>query len=137
VYLSPQDPGGVRIAFNALGDERDLQTLINAGKFVEQLFKSKAWRGIVVGDASPASLPTNDLEWARYVRAITFQAYHPAGTCRMGSDSRSVVEPDAHVRGIENLRVVDASIMPALISANTNAPTIMIGEKIADKILHS
>jgi len=136
VYLSPQDPGGVRISFNALSDERDLQTLIRAGKLLERIFSAEAWRGIVIGNATPDPTPTDDHAWEEFVRETTFQSYHPAGTCRMGSDNQSVVDPDARVRGVESLRVVDASIMPTLISANTNAPTIMIGEKIADRIMH-
>ena len=72
------------------------------------------------------------LEWVRHHAETTF---HPVGTCKMGSDAMAVVDSELRVHGIEGLRVADASIMPMLISGNTNAPAIMIGEKCAEMVL--
>ena len=79
-------------------------------------------------------MPESDEGWLDYVRARTALCYHPIGTCRMGSDAEAVVDPSLRVAGIDALRVVDASVMPLLPSANTNAAAIMIGEKAADII---
>src|SRR3546814_1213270 len=82
----------------------------------------------------PARLPRNDAELVEFVRAKAETVYHPVGTCRMGSDDAEVVDPQLRVRGIEGLRVVDASVLPTLPTGNTNAPTIMIAERAAEQI---
>ena len=83
-----------------------------------------------------AAVAENDydglLNWARE-RGTTI--YHPVGTCKMGADEMAVVDEKLHVRGVRNLRVADASIMPTITSGNTNAPSIMIGEKLSDLVL--
>jgi len=80
---------------------------------------------------APGSAVTSDEQYAEYARSTVQTGFHPVGTCRMGVDETAVVTPDLRVRGIDALRVCDASIMPLLISANYNAPSIMIGEKPA------
>ena len=82
----------------------------------------------------PHSTPRDDAEWEAQVRALTSIGYHPVGTCRMGSDQDSVVDLKLAVRGVDGLRVADASVIPLLNSANTNAPVMMVAERAADFI---
>lgn len=118
-----------------LGNEDDLQRHIRGMKLVDQIFKQPSFQQIITGDRQPSPVPQDDTEWIAYARAKTLLAYHPVGTCRMGSDEGAVVDPQLRVRGVAGLRVVDASVMPTLTSGNTNAPVIMIGEKASEMIL--
>lgn len=117
-----------------LGDEDDLRRHIHGMKLVDRIFAQPAFRKIIVGDRQPNPVPVDDADWIAYARSKTLLAYHPAGTCRMGTDAKAVVDPQLRLRGLEGLRVVDASVMPQLTSGNTNAPVIMIGEKAAEMI---
>jgi choline dehydrogenase-like flavoprotein len=111
----------------------DLATLVAGYKMTERLMKAPALSRFITEDPFTAQVKTDD-EIRAVLRARTDTVYHPVGTCKMGTDAMAVVDPELRVHGLENLRVVDASIMPTLIGGNTNAPAIMIAEKAADLI---
>jgi len=90
-----------------------------------------AYRGAEVFPGAEAS---SDADLTRFIREKAETIYHPVGTCRMGTDAHAVVDAALRVHGISALRVIDASIMPTIVSGNTNAPTLMIAEKAADLI---
>ena len=123
-----------RIVHQFLSDARDVDTLVRAQHLLHRFFATDAMRGLVIGDRTPDPIPNDDAGWADYVRWKVAPAYHPVGTCRMGTDALAVVDPELRVHGIANLRVVDASVMPTVTSTNTSAPVIMIAEKAADLI---
>ena len=88
-----------------------------------------------ITEAAPGPERVSDIELLEWVKEVGETTYHPVGTCKMGKDNMAVVDHKLRVHGISGLRVADASIMPTQVSGNTNAPSIMIGEKAADLIL--
>ena len=126
---NPQD--APRIDPNYLGCDADVQVLVKAVKLARDLAKTKAFAGMNGGELVPG--PDADIE--AYARAAGSTLWHPAGTCKIGHDRMAVVDPQLRVRGIDGLRVADASVMPTVTSGNTVAGCFMIGEKVADMIL--
>jgi choline dehydrogenase len=117
-----------------LGDADDVAALIRGLKQVDAIFNAPALAKHLRGRLAPDPVPQSDAEWEHRIRSTAGIGYHPVGTCRMGGDVASVVDPRLMVRGVAGLRVADASIMPVMPAANTNAPAIMVGEKAADLI---
>jgi choline dehydrogenase len=111
-----------------------MQVIVHGVRLSRQLAHSRAFQTYRGDELHPGKKVQSDDEIVEFVRREAETLYHPVGTCKMGSDSMAVVDSRLRVRGIEKLRVVDASIMPRIIAGNTNAPTIMIAEKAADMI---
>jgi choline dehydrogenase len=118
-----------------LATEQDRLEMRDAVKLTREIFAQAAFDPYRGEEIQPSVDVRSDAEIDAFVRAKSDSAYHPCGTCRMGLDEDAVVDGELRVRGIEGLRVVDASIMPSVVSGNLNAPTIMIAEKAADMIL--
>ncbi|MEH2275871.1 MAG: GMC family oxidoreductase N-terminal domain-containing protein [Nostoc sp.] len=128
----PKDPPIIRI--NYLQSQSDVQKVIEGVKIMRKLFNTSAFDEFRGEEVGPGAEVTSDEALIDYIRSVCISGYHPVGTCKMGTDPMAVVDPELRVRGVTGLRVVDASIMPTLVGGNTNAPTIMIGEKGADLI---
>ncbi|MEM6625930.1 MAG: GMC oxidoreductase, partial [Pseudomonadota bacterium] len=144
--LRPESRGGVHIKSadpsqypaivpNYLSNTLDQQTIVEGLKWARKMAFQPALSDYVAHELTPGAEIQTDEDWLQYARETGSTIYHPVGTAKMGRDPMAVVDPQLRVNGVENLRVVDASVMPRLISGNTNAPTIMIAEKASDMIL--
>jgi choline dehydrogenase len=120
-----------------LSSEADRRALVDGVKLMRRLARTKAYAPFYEEEEYPGPQAQNDKEIAEFIRNNVQTMYHPVGTCKMGHDAMAVVDEQLRVYGIEGLRVVDASIMPTITHGNTNAPTMMIAEKIADLITHN
>ncbi|GAB4422122.1 MAG: GMC family oxidoreductase N-terminal domain-containing protein [Bacteroidia bacterium] len=143
--LQPRSVGSVRLAsarpedapvidHRYLEAQEDVDTLVAGMKVGYQLIDTRALRAYFAGFYYPRKRLRSDAELAEHVRMSAQTLYHPVGTCRMGQDERAVVDEQLRVRGIEGLRIVDASVMPAIVRGNTHAPVMMIAEKAAAMI---
>ncbi|MFJ8025432.1 GMC family oxidoreductase [Streptomyces sp. NPDC096311] len=128
----PQDKP--RIEHQLLADRDDIAELIAVCRKTREIFARDALGPYVEGELLPGPKVRTDEEWETYLRGYAWRGEHPVGTCAMGSDPESVVDPKLRVRGVQGLRVVDASVMPTLITGHTNAPTVMIAERASDLI---
>jgi choline dehydrogenase len=138
VKLKSRDPRqSPAILFNYMQTEGDRQEMRAAIRLTREIFAQKAFDPYRGPELSPGPAVKSDAEIDAHIRKMGESAYHPSCTCKMGlpSDPFAVVDGQARVHGLESLRVVDASIMPNVVSGNLNAPTIMLAEKLSDAIL--
>ncbi len=119
---------------NYLDSEKDIALMVEGAKIARKIFAAGPFDAYRGDEIFPGKQAQSDDEVRAFIRRKAESIYHPVSTCRMGIDAMAVVDPELKVTGLEKLRVVDASIMPTLLSGNTNAPTIMIAEKAADLI---
>ncbi len=147
-HLRPKSRGAIRLRSadpaapaaihpNYLGDEDgfDLRMMVEGARLSREILAQDAFVAYRGEEIFPGADAKSDADLAAFVRRKAETIYHPVGTCRMGKDDASVVDAEMRVRGLEGLRVVDASIMPTLVGGNTNAPTVMIAERAADLLL--
>jgi len=123
-----------RILFNYMGTEQDRKEMRAAVRLTREIFAQSAFDRFRDEELSPGVQVQTDEEIDAHIRQSAETAYHPAGTCRMGTDPMAVTDGQGRVHGVRGLRVVDASLMPQITSGNLNAPTIMMAEKLADAV---
>ncbi|MDY0883580.1 GMC family oxidoreductase [Dongia soli] len=136
IELRSADWRDAPLIYSRLLDDQSDVTVLTAGcRYIRKIFAAQPMARHVVEELSPGPQAETDADWEAFLRRDSVTIFHPVGTCKMGEDPMAVVDNKLQVRGIDGLRVVDASIMPHLVSGNTNAPSMMIGERGADFIL--
>ncbi|MGA8048799.1 MAG: choline dehydrogenase [Burkholderiales bacterium] len=135
VRIRSNDPGAPpAIQYNYLATEGDRRMMVEGLKFARRLVNSAPLRDYVAGEFMPGERVRSDEDWLAFCREAGDTVFHPTSTCRMGTDAASVVDERLRVRGLAALRVIDASVMPSVVSGNTNAAVIAIAEKGADLV---
>ena len=138
IAIRSADPlAAPRIETNYLAAQADRDALVGALRIAREIYAQPPFRELWDEEVKPGPAVTTDAELLQYARNTGGTVFHATGTCRMGTDERAVVDPELRVRGIERLRVIDASVMPTVTSANTNAAALMIGEKGASLVRES
>jgi choline dehydrogenase len=136
IRLAGADPlARPRIYANYLDDPSDLEVLLEGIRISREIVSQRAFDDFRGVEIFPGAHNSSRDGLVDFIRRKAETIYHPAGTCRMGTDAGAVVDPELRVHGVDGLRVADASVMPVLISGNTNAPTIMIAERAAEFVL--
>lgn len=136
VTLAGRDPKAApRIRFNFLTEHADCKQMIEGIRMTRNIIRQRGWDELRGAEVSPGDDVQSDRELKAWMRANAGTGYHAAGTCRMGSDAMAVTDAEGRVHGVAALRVADASLMPRLVTGNTNAVSIMIGEKLSDRAL--
>jgi len=123
------------MVFNYLSQDEDRRCAVAAIRFARELGQTRALQPYLAEEYRPGALASSDDDLLEFAREYGQTIFHPSGTCKMGTDSMAVVDARLRVNGMTGLRVVDCSIMPALVSGNTHAPVTMIAEKASDLIL--
>jgi choline dehydrogenase len=136
VHIRSADPEAPpAIVANYLTDPRDRKTSIAGLRMTRQIAAQPAFKNLIVREVRPGPDAVSDEALLDHIARLGATSYHPIGTCKMGDDPMAVVDVELKVRGVEGLRIADASIMPTMVSSNTNAPSFMIGERCADFVL--
>lgn len=135
IHLASANPRDYPLIYaNYLDNPVDLHVMREGLRWIRKTFETEPLSRFIKSEHAPGKAIQSDSEWENFIRDCAQSVYHPVGTCAMGNDQMAVLDHELRVRGVDGLRVVDASAMPRITSSNTNAPTIMIGEKGAEMI---